>query len=226
MKKTNLVISILLLVIILSGAYYFIRTNNVGFQTDKSLPTFEQYKVGDIFQGTPSEPNFESRPEAKTFITRISEGAKEGPNFAGHYTVVSWGCGTSCQSSAVLDAKTGDIVVYGILSVYGLSYELNSSLLVVNPRENIPDLLLKDLEYYSGEHYPLGSTPGGADYYVLENNELKYLDRYSFVNNEASICVQVISPARNPVTDEIREFASPCKIPFGWEALETREGEM
>jgi len=34
----------------------------------------------------------------------------KGPNFAGHYFVVSWGCGSQCVMMAIVDAKTG--VVY------------------------------------------------------------------------------------------------------------------
>jgi hypothetical protein len=39
----------------------------------------------------------------------IREGAREGPNFAGHYTIVQWGCGAGCVQFAVVDAKTGAV---------------------------------------------------------------------------------------------------------------------
>ena len=35
---------------------------------------------------------------------------KPGPNFAGHYSVIIWGCGSQCVMMAVADLKTG--VVY------------------------------------------------------------------------------------------------------------------
>jgi hypothetical protein len=41
--------------------------------------------------------------------TRLREGAKTGPNFAGHYTVVRWGCGTDCTGIAIADAVTGTV---------------------------------------------------------------------------------------------------------------------
>ncbi|MBI4479763.1 MAG: hypothetical protein HY651_07040 [Acidobacteria bacterium] len=33
----------------------------------------------------------------------------EGPNFAGHYFVITWGCGTGCLGIVVVDAITGRI---------------------------------------------------------------------------------------------------------------------
>ncbi|MFC4158500.1 hypothetical protein [Chitinimonas lacunae] len=29
-------------------------------------------------------------------------------------------------------------------------------------------------------------------------------------------CIQVITPAYNPLTGECREFPTPCDVPFGW----------
>ena len=33
----------------------------------------------------------------------------DGVNFAGHYVVASWGCGTGCAQFAIIDAITGDL---------------------------------------------------------------------------------------------------------------------
>jgi hypothetical protein len=38
-----------------------------------------------------------------------------------------------------------------------------------------------------------------------------------FVNHGP--CIQVIQKARNPKTGEVREFATPCDVPEGWEKL-------
>ncbi len=35
---------------------------------------------------------------------------KPGPNFAGHYVVIQWGCGSQCVMMAIVDMKTG--IVY------------------------------------------------------------------------------------------------------------------
>src|SRR5438105_1150903 len=50
--------------------------------------------------------------------------APDGPNFAGHYTVVTWGCGTECQMHAILDGRTGQFISFGYGSSMGLRYTL------------------------------------------------------------------------------------------------------
>ena len=34
------------------------------------------------------------------------------------------------------------------------------------------------------------------------------------------ICAQVITPARNPETGDIKEFPTPCDVPKGWEVIQ------
>ncbi len=41
--------------------------------------------------------------------------------------------------------------------------------------------------------------------------------------DNATICIQVITPARNPQTGEIKEFPTPCDIPAGWEKIQNEE---
>lgn len=36
---------------------------------------------------------------------------------------------------------------------------------------------------------------------------------------ENEICIQVITPARNPETGEVVEFPTPCDVPDGWEPV-------
>jgi len=33
-------------------------------------------------------------------------------------------------------------------------------------------------------------------------------------------CIQVITPARNPETGDIKEFPTPCDVPEGWEVIQ------
>ena len=97
-------------------------------------PKFDQFSAGLAFRGTPAP----ARPTTKKqllFKTQIREGAKKGSNFAGHYTIIEWGCGAGCVSGAVVDAKTG--VVYSlpfdtISAAEGgsLSYQIDSRLLI------------------------------------------------------------------------------------------------
>ena len=82
--------------------------------------------VTEVFSGLPAEP-LQYTPEQRRFRTRIRgrfQGIRRlerqlgstlsgvsGPNFAGHYYVIRWGCGSNCLMMAVVDASNGR--VYG-----------------------------------------------------------------------------------------------------------------
>ena len=72
-------------------------------------PRFEDYPAGPPFRGTPAPPRLLSR-EARLFRTVIRRAAADGPDFAGHFTVAAWGCGSSCMSGAVVDARSGRVL--------------------------------------------------------------------------------------------------------------------
>lgn len=97
-------------------------------------PTFEAHPVDPSSLGEPAPVDLSSHPRARRFRTVLSRGAAEGPNFAGHYTVVSWGCGTMCQEFMIVDARTGR-VFDGRTTALGIEYQLESDLLVINPPE-------------------------------------------------------------------------------------------
>jgi len=71
-------------------------------------PKSEDYPAGKRFDGTPASVILSSR-RARMFRTVLRSGAKDGPNFAGHYTLVAWGCGLGAFSMAVVDAQTGQV---------------------------------------------------------------------------------------------------------------------
>jgi len=76
-----------------------------GFDSDKD-PRFEDMPVTEKFAGKPAPVKLLTT-EARRYRTVIREGAREGPNFAGHFTIVTWGCGAGCVQFAIVDAKTG-----------------------------------------------------------------------------------------------------------------------
>jgi hypothetical protein len=87
-------------------------------------PRFEDYPVTEAFTGTPAAPIL-ATTEQRTYRTRIRSGVstgaavwigswknpikRNGPNFAGHYFVIRWGCGSQCVMMATVDAKTGNV---------------------------------------------------------------------------------------------------------------------
>jgi hypothetical protein len=90
------------------------------------------------YAGNPATVNFESNPDAKLFRTAITEQVAEGANFAGHYVVSTWGCGTNCIGYAVVDVKTGDIIEYvpyhPFQTITGLGFSIDQDILVFNPK--------------------------------------------------------------------------------------------
>lgn len=78
--------------------------------TDKHAPTFAAYLV--TFQETMENPklNLNSNPIARMYRTVLRHEVTLGPNFAGHYRVAVWGCGTSCSMFAVINLKTGRVI--------------------------------------------------------------------------------------------------------------------
>lgn len=88
-------------------------------------PAFTSYKV-PVEKVTAKSINFKNDAGAKTFRTRLSEALKVGVNFAGHYIVAGWGCGTGCVSGAIIDARTGNVIWPIELYSLGVWYEGNS----------------------------------------------------------------------------------------------------
>jgi hypothetical protein len=72
------------------------------------VPRFEEYRTQDMLKGPAALPVVSS-PYQKTFKTRIAEEARLGVNFAGHFRIAEWGCGSSCVSIAVVNLQTGTV---------------------------------------------------------------------------------------------------------------------
>jgi hypothetical protein len=99
------------------------------------------------WSGAPAKPVLDT-PDKRLFRTALRAGAAKGPNFAGHMTIVEWGCGAGCMAWAAVDARTGRVTkspdadyvetlhVGGGIS--GVNYRGDSRLLVLAgaPRED------------------------------------------------------------------------------------------
>jgi hypothetical protein len=85
-------------------------TSTLGAQARKARPAprFEDYPVREVYKGPVARARLDSR-RARMFRTRLREDSRGGPNFAGRYTVVVWGCGTGCAQMGVVDARDGRV---------------------------------------------------------------------------------------------------------------------
>lgn len=71
-------------------------------------PRFANWPATPGRSVAPAAPVLASRA-ARRFRTALWDGAAAGPNFAGHFTIVVWGCGASCTTAAVMDARSGRV---------------------------------------------------------------------------------------------------------------------
>jgi hypothetical protein len=125
--------------------------------SEANLPRFEDYPASKIFQGEPATPLF-ATSEQRLYRTRIREGTAfgigaesdgnvlPGPvNFAGHYIIITFGCGSPCTLMAIVDALTGKIYNSPMASDLQMStlgggpwlpaveYRQNSKLMIMRP---------------------------------------------------------------------------------------------
>lgn len=93
------------------------------------------YKVTDIYRGRLAPLDERSHTDARTFRTALQKGMKEGVNFAGKYTVITIGCGTSCQVHYVVNRENGK-VLDKVQSSVGAKFSRESRLFIVNPPDS------------------------------------------------------------------------------------------
>lgn len=180
MKLTSVVKLSLLINIVLIGVIFWQaqKTSNLAssgivnevtsqVQTVCDLAVQEQQKTDlQVVSGKPADVDFDTNPDAKLFRSTIASQVAEGANFAGHYAVATWGCGTECQGYAITDVLTGKIIEYvphhAFQASEGLSFSANSNILVFNPKPEVAgsnktavEVLEDDFEARKGRFYYL-----------------------------------------------------------------------
>lgn len=94
---------------------------------------FDDYLVTEEFRGVPVPVQLRSARYGRTFRTRLREAARGGPNFAGTFTVVIWGCGAPCQMVALIDARSGRLSRQLLQTSNGVEFRANSRLILADP---------------------------------------------------------------------------------------------
>ncbi len=144
-------------------------TNRLPIKPTPLLYLPQVYPAGDNLTGAAAEVDFTTNLAAKEFSSQITEAVAKGANFAGYYTLASWGCGTNCQSVAIVDDRTGKIIAYGLPSSYGYQFSLDSNLLIINSPTNwqdlptLPDLTVAYYELVNGKLNLLAEQKPGTD---------------------------------------------------------------
>jgi hypothetical protein len=91
-------------------AYEECRTVTATDLFDRKAPAFADYPTTTREVISNPKLDLTSNAIARTYRTRLRQEVADGPNYAGHYTVAFWGCGTSCTMFAVVNLKTGKVI--------------------------------------------------------------------------------------------------------------------
>jgi hypothetical protein len=146
----------------------------------KRLPRFEDFRVptpipkrnNNAWIATPRFMSRAEKDEIANHTNRIRDATREGPDFAGHYAIVRWGCGSDCLNFVIVDVGTGEIYDTPFVGASGcpyyldklLSYRLDSRLLIVTGSLEIPQ---RDHTFRDG--------PCEKSYFEWRGNTLKFL---------------------------------------------------
>lgn len=134
--------------------------------TPAQPPRYEDFPATVTELRKSAKPRVQSG-KARRFRTLLSREGTAPPNFAGHYLIVQWGCGTCCNDFAIIDSRTGEVFMSPFTvackspfdSKYGggagIDFEKNSRLLIITGARN--------------------EVGGGRYYYEWTGRELKLL---------------------------------------------------
>jgi hypothetical protein len=101
-----------------------------------SLPRLDDFPIRESFTKPPTSPDVHSTRLGRRFRTVIRREARNGPNFAGHFTLVRWGCGSACIMYAVIDAATGRVFEQPIQTMVGATFSRESALIIADPPDS------------------------------------------------------------------------------------------
>ena len=86
------------------------------------LPRFEDFPVVETWNRPPAPLKLTTRSE-RMFRTQLTNAARDLPNFAAHYRIAYWGCGSNCSAGALVDLQTGDVFPPPLAKANGNGWE-------------------------------------------------------------------------------------------------------
>ena len=158
MRKSTVVKSVFTIV-------FLIAVMSSAGWAQKFPPAFAGYRT-KVEKARVRSIDFKKYPDARTYRTRLTAGLAEGVNFAGHFIIVGWGCGTGCTNAGIIDGRNGRVIwpeeFFNVDATYGdnysdiqLDFRKNSRLLIIHGRP--------------GSGNDSGSTEPVGDHYFVWN---------------------------------------------------------
>jgi hypothetical protein len=117
--------------------------------------------------------DFRNSPGASTFRTRLRDGLRRGVNFAGHYVLVGWGCGTGCVSGAIIDARNGRVHFPKEFNAFGVAYTNDEYNEPLEYRKNSRLLILNGVPGTANDDDPEGES--GTYFYEWRNDRFRLI---------------------------------------------------
>jgi hypothetical protein len=128
--------------------------------------TFDKYMVSEIYEGKIAkldQANYKNYSKEIRELIISQYNKHQRPDFAGHYIIVTWACGSTCQMNAIIDAKTGK-TISSFNTALGIDFKINSCLIILNP----PSYRSYDKKYRR--------TFGLPEYRILKKDKLTKLN--------------------------------------------------
>ncbi|HEY9099574.1 MAG TPA: hypothetical protein VIN38_11950 [Thiobacillus sp.] len=120
-------------------------------------PGFDQFRVKEVFNGPYAKPDINSSLTGKRFRTVIQNAYVREPDFAGHYRVISWGCGSNCHVFVLVDMKTGQLIHAPGPASLDAEYHVDSALFVIDPQDRIQE---SGSDMYQTKYFVWGKVKG------------------------------------------------------------------
>jgi hypothetical protein len=142
-KKTQL-----FLIITINFALLFFFADEILAQ--RKVPRFKDYPVAKTYWG--KIPKLKLTSDDEPWRDRFQWAIEnQKVNFAGHYIVTDWSCGSTCVLGAAINAQTGKISWWKVRLNYDVeapvSYRRNSRLIILSGCRG------DDADYKTGTHF-------------------------------------------------------------------------
>lgn len=155
--------------VILTATLIFLSTICFA-QQSKKAPNFGDFPL-TVYRGKVASLKLRSHPKARMYRTMLHLSIQDGVNFAGHYIIGTWGCGSNCLTIAIIDAKTGNVFFPSELLDFGQGFEFKEGN-EENPLQFKPNSNLIIAEGILGFDID-NSSKSGKYYFVWKGNHLR-----------------------------------------------------
>jgi hypothetical protein len=149
----------------------FLSAIALSAQSSPARPAFEKFPVASIYDGEPAAPTLTK--DQRMFRTVIRRGARSPVQFAGHYTVPEFGCGTGCSGSYFVDSITGRVFDGFIISDFPMEWREQHP---ADPQTHIQFMPSSSLVKING--CPNERDCGYYDYVMVEGKGLKLVQKW------------------------------------------------